>query len=334
MVTNQKDSTKKGEYIDLKGSDFKKKSNLLRNSILILILTFTATMIGFFLRESGILNNKFSDLSNQIFVLNEDNKNILSSKLEENIFELEEKLESLKKNNMEQIYQIEKILEENIKLRDKLKSVEALAKKNNKPFNEVENEIYFVFQIFKYKFLNDKDFSKEINKLFLNFSDNEEMLLTLNFFQNSINRKSVTKESIYEKLNLKIRSYDEDIEFFAKKLESKNRVDQEKIFESKENFINYIKDIFASTIKVTKLKEEKKDQDFSTINLIPRSLEESKEYLITGNLKKFISKIEEIGLDDEDVDSILEDSKFLNEIEENLKRLETIILIEIGSNFD
>ena len=30
---------------------------------------------------------------------------------------------------MEQIYQIEKILEENIKLRDKLKSVEALAKK-------------------------------------------------------------------------------------------------------------------------------------------------------------------------------------------------------------
>ena len=75
----------------------KKKSNLLRNSILILILTFTATMIGFFLRESGILNNKFSDLSNQIFVLNEDNKNILSSKLEENIFELEEKLESLKK---------------------------------------------------------------------------------------------------------------------------------------------------------------------------------------------------------------------------------------------
>ena len=68
--------------------------------------------------------------------------------------------------------------------------------------------------------------------------------------------------------------------------------------------------------------------------MIPRSLEESKEYLITGNLKKFISKIEEIGLDDEDVDSILEDSKFLNEIEENLKRLETIILIEIGSNFD
>ena len=53
--------------------------------------------------------------------------------------------------------------------------------------------------------------------------------------------------------------------------------------------------------------------------MIPRSLEESKEYLITGNLKKFISKIEEIGLDDEDVDSILEDSKFLNEIEENLK---------------
>ena len=70
------------------------------------------------------------------------------------------------------------------------------------------------------------------------------------FFQNSINRKLVTKESIYEKLNLKIRSYDEDIEFFAKKLESKNRVDHEKIFESKENFINYIKDIFASTIKV------------------------------------------------------------------------------------
>ena len=48
------------------------------------------------------------------------------------------------------------------------------------------------------------------------------MLLTLNFFfQNSINRKFITKESIYEKLNLKIRSYDEDIEFFANKLESK-----------------------------------------------------------------------------------------------------------------
>ena len=50
-------------------------------------------------------------------------------------------------------------------------------------------------------------------------------------------------------------------------------------------------------------------------------MEESKEYLITGNLKKFISKIEEIGLDDEDVDSILEDSKFLNEIEEKSKKV-------------
>ena len=165
MVTNQKDSTKKGEYIDLKGSDFKKKSNLLRNSILILILTFTATMIGFFLRESGILNNKFSDLSNQIFVLNEDNKNILSSKLEENIFELEEKLESLK-NNMEQIYQIEKILEENIKLRDKLKSVEALAKKNNKPFNEVKTKSILSFKSSNINFLMIKISVRKLTNYF------------------------------------------------------------------------------------------------------------------------------------------------------------------------
>ena len=51
--------------------------------------------------------------------------------------------------------------------------------------------------------------------------------------------------------------------------------------------------------------------------MIPRSLEE-KGISYHWKLKIHI-KIEEIGLDDEDVDSILEDPKFLNEIEENQK---------------
>ena len=332
MDKNKKESPQQGEYIDLKDSDYKKKSNYLRNIVLFLFFLIIGVASGFFLKKEMFKNLDFIESQNEMFETNkkEEEKNVNNKK----ILELETEL----KNYLQKVEQLEnnllEIQNENTQIKKRLKEIKSFPLSNSNNTNTNNYEVYFTFEKFKHNFFNNIEFRRELNKLFQTFSDKDELLLTLNFFQRFQPGEVIDVKTINKKLNYKISSYDTDLEYFAKKLEYEKNYDVGKVFNSMEDFSNYVKNIFSSTFKITKLDERKIETIPLNTGWIINTLKKSKDYLVLGDLKNFIIELESLGVDDGEIIKILDEAKKLDEININLKRIETQIFKLIGKNFD
>ena len=242
------------------------------------------------------------------------------------------------KNYLQKVDQIERnlldIQNENLQIKERLKEIKSLPLDNDKNDYSSNYEIYFTYAKFKYNFLNNKEFSRELSKLFQTFSNLDELQFALNFFQRFQPGKIIDIMVINKKLNDKISSYDIDLEAFVKKLEYDKNFDADKVFESKENFYNYVKNIFSSTFKITKLNERKEEMIPLNNGWIINTLKKSKDYLVVGDLKNFIIELESLDLDDGEIEAMLDEAKLLDEININFKKIETQIFKLIGKNFD
>ena len=332
MDKNKKESPQQGEYIDLKGSDYKKKSNYLRNIVLFLFFLIIGVASGFFLKKEMFKNLDFIESQNELFEVNKKEEEININK--KKILELEKELKSY----LQKVEQVEnnlfKIQNENTQIKKGLKEIKSFPLSNSDNTNTNNYEVYFTFEKFKHNFFNNKEFKRELNKLFQMFSDLDELQLVLNYFQRFQPGDVIDVKVINKKLNYKISSYDTDIESFAKKLEYEKNYNVGKVFNSMEDFSNYIKDIFSSTFKITKLDERKIETIPLNNGRIISTLKKSRDYLVLGDLKNFVIELESLGVDDSEIIKILDEAKILDEININLKKIETQIFKLIGKNFD
>ena len=329
---NKKESPQQGEYIDLKDSDYKKKSNYLRNIVLFLFFLIIGVASGFFLKKEMFKNLDFIESQNEIFEVNQRVEEINNNN--KKILELEKELKSY----LQKVEQVENnlltIQNENIQIKKGLKEIKSFPLSNSNNTNNKNYEVYFTFEKFKHNFFNNKEFKRELNKLFQTFSDLDELQLALNVFQRFQPGDVIDIKAINKKLNYKISSYDTDLESFAKKLEYEKNYDVGKVFNSMEDFSNYIKNIFSSIFKITKLDERKIETIPLNNGWIINTLKKSKDYLVLGDLKNFIIELESLGIDDSEIIKIIDEAKILDEININLKRIETQIFKLIGKNFD
>ena len=332
MDKNKKESPQQGEYIDLKDSDYKKKSNYLRNIVLFLFFLTIGLASGFFLKKEMFKNSDFIESKNEMFEVNKKEEEININN--EKILELEKELRSY----LQKVEQVEnnllKIQNENIQMKKGLNEIKSFPLSNSNNTNTNKYEVYFIFEKFKYNFFNNKEFKTELNKLFQTFLDLDELQLALQYFQRFQPGDVIDVKEINKKLDHKITSYDTDLESFAKKLEYEKDYDVGKVFDSMEDFSNYIKNIFLSTFKITKLDERKIEKIPLNNGWIVNTLKKSKDYLVLGDLKNFIVELESLGVDDSEIMKILDEAKILDEININLKRIETQIFKLIGKNFD
>ena len=332
MDNKKKESPQQGEYIDLKDSDYKKKSNYLRNIVLFLFFLIIGVASGFFLKKEMFKNLDFIESQNEMFEVNKKEEELNTNN--KKIFELEKELKSY----LQKVEQVEnnllKIQNDNTEIKKGLKEIKSFPLSNSNNTNNYNYEVYFTFEKFKHNFLNNKEFKRELNKLFQTFSDLDELQLALNYFQRFQPGDVNDVKAINKKLNYKISSYDTDLESFAKKLEYEKNYDVGKVFNSMEDFSNYIKNIFSSTFKITKLDERKIETIPLNNGWIINTLKKSKDYLVLGDLKNFIIELESLGVDDGEIIKILDEAKKLDEININLKRIETQIFKLIGKNFD
>ena len=67
-----------------------------------------------------------------------------------------------------------------------------------------------------------------------------------------------TKENLIQKINKNLSVYDNDMDDLFTKIENNTYSDNGNIFSSKEEFINYAKDVINSTFKVTKFNKKKR----------------------------------------------------------------------------
>jgi hypothetical protein len=328
---NKKESPQQGEYIDLKDTEYKKKSNYLRNVILFLLFITTGLISGFFIKKEIFQNLNFLKPQSENV---EINKEELKNTDNDRISDLEKKLEDYLKKFVQVENNLLNIQSENLKIKKRLEEIKSFPLDIINQSDSIKYEVYFTFEKFKYNFFNNKQFNRDLSKLFQTFSDLDELQFALNFFQRFQPGEIADIKVINKKLNDKISSYDTNLENFAKELEYDRNFDASKVFESKEDFYNYIKNIFSSTFKITKLDERKIEMIPLNNTWIINGLKKSRNYLVIGDLKNFIIELESLGLEDGEVIKILEEAKLLVEINTNLKKIETQIFKLIGKNFD
>ena len=328
---NKKEPPQQGEYIDLKDTEYKKKTNYLRNIILFLLLIITGLVSGFLIKKEIFQNLNFLKTQSENV---EINKEEIKDTDNERISDLEKELEDYLQKFTQVENNLLNIQSENLKMKKRLEEIKSFPLDINNQSDSIKYEVYFTYEKFKYNFFNNKQFNKDLGKLFQTFSDQDELQLALNFFQKFQPNEIADIKVINKKLNDKISSYDTNLENFAKELEYDRNFDASKVFESKEDFYNYIKNIFSSTFKITKLDERKTEMIPLNNTWIINGLKKSRNYLVIGDLKNFIIELESLGLEDGEVIKILEEAKLLVEINTNLKKIETQIFKLIGKNFD
>ena len=188
----------------------------------------------------------------------------------------------------------------------------------------------------KNKFYRRVSFDSELERLISRFNNQPDIKAIIIFLQD-IELNEIKKESdLLDTINSKINFYQEDLYDYIDSNFNNEFSNQEDIFESKDNFLNYLKELFNSTYKITKIKEIESENGVQNVNesKLVESLILAKEYLILGDLNKSIQVLSESFFNDNAIDKWISDAKILIKTREKLKTLEVKLLNDIGSEVD
>ena len=353
-MTNPNSKKKKDDFIDLDKSQYKKKSGwskyFLMSFFLLALIFFLIFQNKGFL-ESIFNSNKVLDSSN---TKEEISNNIETEILKqqkyfyERISELEDKL-----TNTEQKVNVhsEKILNFKSQTEGLNNKIDVITSK----FSQIEqptknftqeiipdiksnydrsNKVLINLLLLKNNFLERSDFQTQIITLKNLFNTNREVTNLLLDLER-IDMKKILKDTyLLKKINSTLSKYNITTDEFIKKIEDDRDKIQGTMFESKEAFSNYLKQLFNSTVKITKVNNQSLENNFVDKNYIKNKrnkLSKAKEYLLNNDLKSAIEILNDKDfLDDNEIDVVIIESKKIIDIKEKINNLEILILQYLG----
>ena len=158
-----------------------------------------------------------------------------------------------------------------------------------------------------------------MESLISRFSESPDIKTIIIYLQDIVVKDVTTLEVLLEKINRKINIYEKDMDSFIETNFKKEYNDSDKIFESQESFLNYLKNLMNSIFKVTKLKKYSNDlENESKQKSFVSFLKEAKEYLIVGNIESNTDFIK-YKFDDYEINNWLEEAKVLVNIETRIE---------------
>ena len=332
MVNQKKESPQKGEFIDLDRKDFKKKSGFFLTSFKYLIIFIIFFAIGFFAYKP-LKENLYYDF-NETAKLKKDNveidqeksKNEYLLKLEtmtnsfsEKLNFYEEKINNLESKNKELSIQLDDVSQS-------FKNFQQFNPNDSYLLDYKKNKVLINFLILQENFNNRKEFGNEIDILLSLFLGNYEITSILNFFKTLDVKNLDTKENLIRKINRSLLVYEDDIDDLFTKIENKTYSDTSNIFSSKEKLINYLKDVFNSTFKVTKFNPNEKINNYKNFEPLKKTLLLVKESLYLNNISGAIKVLEESNIDDVNLKSWLVEAKSLVDANYNFYNFKIKIL--------
>ncbi len=338
MTENKKSSPQKGEFIDLEKGQYKKNTNFKKYfliSFFIVSLVIVAFLyFNFFnFKDLSILNsiNKQTELKDEQILVTTSKKEF--SKIDnEQINLIKNKLDDLSAQIIN--YQA-KLSETDDKIIDLTKQIQILERRNQQNSDFLFAEKYIILNALlnlKNKFEGRKEFKDELNVLNSRLYNESEIKNLISFFEN-LNIKRISKvDELLDRLNKKINYYEQDLDAIVNSRLNKNITDNLKIIESKEDLIIYLKSLFHSTFKITKVDKESNFQSqltFEDLNVL-KFLNKSKEYLMIGNINESINVLNNSSLDDIEINQWIDDASDLHNSREKLESLESILLEIIG----
>ncbi len=344
MKNSEKDTSQKGDFIELDDSEYKKKSNLLRNSIIFLLLICVSFSTGFFVQDLFFKNleplkNIKAEKSFNVKSQSQDlSKYLTKDEFNKKVSEIESSIEPFEKKvlaNNQKIKDLELSLEEAIE-----KNLGVSKENNNKKLfpNKITNQEDLInFWILKIHFENREPFGDEIQNLLNLYKENNQALYYINFFKELNILTLKKKEFFLNEINKVLNLYSEDLDELVIRVGS-SETNKSKILESKENFFNYIKEIAESTFKVTKLENSNIESNYQTARMkksFKNELIHAKELLLNDNLDESRKTITQSNYEDKKklaywVDELTK----VVEANKKLKNFESLLLTLTGKNFD
>tara|TARA_B100001989_G_scaffold237779_1_gene200680 strand:+ start:661 stop:1524 length:864 start_codon:yes stop_codon:yes gene_type:complete len=189
-----------------------------------------------------------------------------------------------------------------------------------------KNKVLINFLILQENFNNRKNFGNEIGILTSLFLRDYEVTSMLNFFKALDIENLDTKENLLQKVNKSLLAYENDIDDLFTKIENRTYTDTSNIFSSKEEFINYAKDVLNSTFKVTKFNKNEKSEYNENFDPLKKTLLLVKESLLVNDIDQAIKVLEESNIDDVNIKSWLVEAKTLAEANNNFYKFKIKIL--------
>ena len=353
-MTNPDSKKEKDDFIDLDKSQYKKKSGwskyFLMSFFLLALIFFLIFQNKGFL-ESIFNSNKVLDSSN---TKEEISNNIETEILKqqkyfyERISELEDKL-----TNTEQKVNVhsEKILNFKSQTEGLNNKIDVITSK----FSQIEqptknftqeiipdiksnydrsNKVLINLLLLKNNFLERSDFQTQIITLKNYFYFNREVTNLLLDLER-VDMKKIPKDTqLLKKINSTLSKYNITTDEFIRKIEDDTHTIQGGIFESKEAFSNYLKQLFNSTVKITKVNNQSLENDFVAKNYIKNKknkLLKAKEFLLNNDLKSAIEILNEKDFyDDNEISVFVFESKKIIELKDKINNLEILVLQFLG----
>ncbi|MDC2965788.1 hypothetical protein OAY92_01160 [Alphaproteobacteria bacterium] len=332
LADKKKDTPQKGEFIDLDKSDFKKKTGLTKIFFKYLIIFIVFFSLGFLtyqpLKENFYQKFKGTEIIEQEVVKIDQgklkNEYLLKlEKLENNFLEklnlYEERINNLESKNKELSLQLDSV-------NQSFENFKEFNPNDSYLLDYKKNKVLINFLIFQENFNYRKVFGNEIEILQNLFLRDYEVNNLLTFFKTLDIQNLRTKENLIQKINKELSVYDNDIDDLFTKIENNTYSDTSNIFSSKEEFINYTKDVINSTFKVTKFDQEKKKEDVENLEPAKKTLLLVKESLLVNNINQAIKVLEESSIDDINLKSWLNEAKILAEANTNFNKFKIKLL--------
>ena len=341
MNESNKSSPPKGDFIDLEKNQYKRHNKIKKYIIIILSLFIPTILIFFYINNLSVKDfiskNFDNNTSRSLEEIEKQNyKKGSENYFNEQITYLNENIDLLKQESFENT---EKLSIANRKILDLTQQLN-----NYESRNLVNSEFYYAEKYIilncllslKNKFDRRQSFKKELDTLISIFNNKPEIKSTIINLQD-IEISNVTKvTNLLDRLNEKISFYEVDIDRFINTNFDKNSREFSEILNSRENLLNYIKDIFNSTYKVTKVNEYSKKSENIPYEIynFRQVLVKAKEYLIIGNLEGALEIFKLSNIDDNEIDIWVEDASKLSNIQEKLRLLESQLLDIVGEISD
>ena len=341
MNDSKKSTPPEGDFIDLEKNQYKKNSKLKRYVIIFFSVLITFIVLIFYFNNHSLKiffsQNFDNNRSNSFEMTQETNKTKeIKDDLNRQIIFLKENVDILKQEAANTSNKLSKANRKISDLSTQLNNYESRKLVNSEFYYSEKYIILNSLLGLKNKFERRESFKKELDKLISILNNDQNVKSTIINLQDLEIENVITVEFLLDKLNNKIRFYEEDIDRFINTNFDKTSREFNEILNSKENFFEYIKDILNSTYKLTRVNEysEKSENIPYEIYNFRKVLEKAKEYLIIGNLKRALDILKSSNFDDREVDIWIDDASNLYNAQEKLRSLEFQLLEIVGESSD
>ena len=265
--------------------------------------------------QEGIIDEKFESYDTKF----ENISRIISK--------YEQKLNKFENNNIELKKQLDRI-------DDNYKNLTQYNLEEGYLLDFKKNKVLINLLILKTNFNNRKQFGDEVEALKNLFIKHSSVLEYLEFFKSLDLNRIKTNEILLNEINQNIYLYESDIDDLFEEIENDPLIRNENIFSSKEEFLNYVKDIFHATFKVTRFEKDSVIEDNNNMKPIGKILILAKESLLVDDIDQSIKILQNSNINDEFFVSWINKASQLKEAKDNLNKLEMKILELLGHSFD